>query len=96
MPGQTVNIAGFREKASERPEPYDGKLSCTVLRGARGLVTVLRGGNAPRLPGARCKSVGLHVNKEKAGRVRTGLEHKTCIRCESVMNNNRLATTDIK
>src|SRR5919108_4754925 len=31
-------------------EPYDGKLSCTVLRGACGLVTVLRAGNGPRLP----------------------------------------------
>jgi hypothetical protein len=31
-------------------EPYDWKLSCTVLRGACGLVTVLRAGNGPRLP----------------------------------------------
>jgi len=35
----------------ERLEPYDGKLSRTVLRGARGLVTVLWAGNGPRLPG---------------------------------------------
>ena len=31
-------------------EPYDGKLSRTVLRGACGLVTVLWAGNGPRLP----------------------------------------------
>ena len=36
----------------ERLEPYDGKLSRTVLRGARGLVTVLWAGNGPHLPGA--------------------------------------------
>jgi hypothetical protein len=34
-------------------EPYDWKLSCTVLRGACGLVTVLRAGNGPRLPDLR-------------------------------------------
>jgi hypothetical protein len=32
-----------------RLEPYDGKLSCTVLRGASSLVTGLRAGNGPRL-----------------------------------------------
>ncbi len=34
----------------ERLEPYVGKLTSTVLRGARGLVTVLWDGNIPRLP----------------------------------------------
>jgi hypothetical protein len=50
MPEETANIVGFRERAFERLEPCDGKLSCTVPRGARGLVTVLWAGNGPRLP----------------------------------------------
>ncbi len=38
------------QKALERLEPYVGKLTSTVLRGARELVTVLWDGNIPRLP----------------------------------------------
>lgn len=41
----------FPRGGFERLEPYDGKLSRTVLRGAWGLVTVLWAGNGPRLPG---------------------------------------------
>ncbi len=37
------------QKALERLEPYVGKLTSTVLRGARELVTVLWDGNNPRL-----------------------------------------------
>ncbi|CAN2041678.1 hypothetical protein GMMP15_560081 [Candidatus Magnetomoraceae bacterium gMMP-15] len=36
--------------AFERLEPLVWKLTCSVLRGACGLVTVLRAGNSPRLP----------------------------------------------
>ena len=41
----------FLRGGFERLEPYDGKLSRTVLRGACGRVTVLWAGNGPRLPG---------------------------------------------
>ena len=44
-------IAGSCAGGFERLEPYDGKLSRTVLRGACGRVTVLWAGNGPRLPG---------------------------------------------
>ncbi|CAN2044612.1 hypothetical protein GMMP1_1410012 [Candidatus Magnetomoraceae bacterium gMMP-1] len=36
--------------AFERLEPLVWKLTCSVLRGACGLVTVLWAGNSPRLP----------------------------------------------
>ena len=42
--------AGYFQKALEMLEPYVGKLTCTVLRGACRLVTVLWAGNSPRLP----------------------------------------------
>ena len=41
----------FPRGGFERLEPDDGKLSCPVLRGACGRVTVLWAGNGPRLPG---------------------------------------------
>ena len=53
-----TDIAGFPRGGFERLEPYDGKLSRTVLRGACGRVTVLWAGNGPRLPG------GLPVRRE--------------------------------
>jgi len=41
--------AGYFQKALEMLEPYVGKLTCTVLRGACRLVTVLWAGNSPLL-----------------------------------------------
>ncbi|ETR68387.1 MAG: hypothetical protein OMM_10581 [Candidatus Magnetoglobus multicellularis str. Araruama] len=38
------------KKALEMLEPYVVKVTCTVLRGACRLVTVLWAGNSPRLP----------------------------------------------
>ena len=40
-------------------EPYGWKLASTVPRGARGLATVLWGGNAPRLPSSVKKRTNL-------------------------------------
>ena len=43
MPKVEDSVTGFRKGAFERLEPYEGKLSCTVLRGGSG-------GNATFLP----------------------------------------------
>jgi len=65
MPEEAVDIVGFREMAFERLEPYDAKVSRTVLRGARELVTVLWAGNGPRLPGVgvACELIGRVVSR---------------------------------